>query len=109
MITRTLDLNNIERKIFWTLISLLGMMLGFYLYSVSSLTVAVVDRDRTNAVAHELAAKAAEIEQQYLAQLNSITLAYAQNIGFKEVSAKFASTARAVDDANTLTQLSMAR
>lgn len=109
MTTQTLDLNNIERKIFWTLASLLGMAMGFYLYSVASLTVAVVDRDHMNVAAHELASKVADIEQQYLAQGNSITLAYAQSLGFKEVSAKFADVSDSVATSKPGPVLSIAR
>jgi hypothetical protein len=96
MTTQTLDLNNIERKIFWTFAALLGATMGFYLYSVASLTIAVVDRDHMSATAHELAAKAADTEREYLAQSNSITLAYAQSLGFQEVPAKFAGTESSV-------------
>lgn len=90
MTTKTLDLNNIERKIFWTLVSLLGLVAAFYLYSVLTLTVAVVDRNSMNSAARELANTASTLEAEYLAQTNSITLAYAQEVGFHEVSARYA-------------------
>lgn len=109
MTTQTLELNNIERKIFWTLASLMGVAIGFYFYSVASLTVAVVDRDHMNASAHELAAKSAEVEQEYLAQSNSITLAYAQNLGFHEVSAKFANAGKQPGPLDVGSKLSMAQ
>ncbi len=102
MTTQTLDLNNIERKIFWALASLLGLVSLFYLYSVASLTLAVVDRNNMNHVAHELANTAGELESEYLAQANSMTLAYAQTLGFVEVKAKFTG-------GDTSTKLSMAR
>lgn len=89
MITKTLDFNNIERKIFWILLALLGLVTAFYLYSVLSLTLAVVDRNDTNRRAHEIANSAGVLEAEYLAQANSVTLAYAQNLGFREVNAKF--------------------
>ncbi len=109
MTTQTLDLNNIERKIFWTLASLLGISVGFYLYSVASLTVSLIDTSSMNASAHDLASKTADIEQQYLARSNSITLAYAQSLGFKEVSAKFANTNLASNVADNGIKLSMAQ
>ena len=109
MTTQTLELNNIERKIFWVLASFVGLAVGFYFYSVTSLTVAVVDRDHMNATAHELAAKSADIEQEYLTQANSITLAYAQGLGFHEVSAKFAGTNASPITLDTGSKLSMAR
>ena len=109
MTTQTLDLNNIERKIFWALGSMLGLVLAFYLYSVASLTIAVVDRDAMATRAHELATKAADIEQEYLSQANSITLAYAQSIGFHEVPAKFAGMAALNDTGVSGVKLSMSR
>lgn len=109
MTTQTLDLNNIERKIFWSLASLLGITLGFYLYSVASLTVAVVDRNQMNAAARDLATKVASTEQEYLAQSNSITLAYAQSIGFLEVPAKFASASVGSISEGPVVKLSIAR
>ena len=90
MITKTLDFNNIERKIFWTLAGLVGLTIGLYLYSVLALTVAGVNRDRLSRAAHDLATDAGDFEAEYLAQSNSITLAYAEELGFHEVNAKFA-------------------
>ncbi len=109
MTTQTLDLNNIERKIFWTLASLLGISIGFYLYSVASLTVALIDTSSMNATAHDLASKTATIEQEYLERSNSITLAYAQTLGFKEVSAKFANVNLPSSPADSGIKLSMAQ
>jgi len=90
MITKTLEFNNIERKIFWALLSLLGVVVSFYLYSVLMLTLAVVDRNDTNRKVHELANSAGTLEAEYLAQANSVTLAYAETLGFHEANAKFA-------------------
>lgn len=109
MTTQTLELNNIERKIFWSLASMLVLTMGFYLYSVASLTIAVVDRDQMNSSAHELGTKVAEIEQQYLARANAITLAYAQGLGFREVSVRFAGANSSMGDLNTGNKISMAR
>lgn len=109
MTTQTLDLNNIERKIFWTLGTLLGLALAFYLYSVASLTIAVVDRDAMSTRAHELATKAADTEQEYLTQANSITLAYAQSLGFREAPAKFADMSALNNAITAGNKLSMAR
>ncbi|MFA5997669.1 MAG: hypothetical protein WC791_04275 [Candidatus Paceibacterota bacterium] len=110
MTTKTLDLNNIERKIFWALTASLGIVLGFYLYSVLSLTLAVVARDSTVKAAHELANTAGSLEAEYLAETNGVTLAYAESLGFHEVSAKYTGSGVAVAVANTNgVKLSMAR
>lgn len=107
MTTKTLDLNNIERKIFWVLTSLLVLVLSFYLYSVMALALAVGDRNNTNAEAHELATSVGVLEAEYLAQANIVTLAYAKELGFQEVSAKYAGATASVNTAGVV--LSMAR
>ncbi len=91
MTTKTLELNNIERKIFWVLSMALAVVLSFYLYSALVITLAGVDRSNINRQAHELATTAGTLEAEYLAQINGVTLAYAQNMGFQEVNAKFTS------------------
>lgn len=101
MITQTLDLNNIERKVFWMLVSCIGLAMGFYLYSALSLTVAGVERDHLSLAAHDLSTKAGDLEADYLTQSNSVTLAHAQELGFHEVNAKFTG--------GTAIKLSMAR
>lgn len=90
MTTQTLELNNIERKIFWALVSLLSLAAAFYLYSVLSLTLAAVDRDSMNKAAHELASTVSALEAKYLSQENAVTVAYARSLGFHETNAKFA-------------------
>lgn len=89
MTTKTLQLNNIEQKIFWALASLLGLVALFYLYSVLTLTLAVVDRNNLTRSAHELANTTGSLEAEYLTETNGVTLAYAQELGFHEVNAKF--------------------
>ncbi len=91
MTTKTLDLNNVESKLFWTLAVLLGICIMVYTYSISSLTVNVVERDRMSRTAHEIAIKVGDLEQEYLSLQKGVTLAYAQELGFKEVTAKYTS------------------
>lgn len=107
MITKTLDLNNIERKIFWVLASLVCLTIGFYLYSALALTVAGVDRDRLSRRVHALATDAGDLEAEYLAQSNSVTLARAQELGFREVNAKFADLGKSAQ--GDTAKLSLAR
>ncbi len=91
MTTKTLDLNNIERKLFWTLSVLLGVCIIVYIYSVLSLTMNVVERDRMSSAAHEIAINVSDLEQEYLSLQKGVTLAYAQELGFEEVTPKFTS------------------
>lgn len=111
MTTKTLDLNNIEQKIFWILASLIGVVVAFYLYSVLSLTIAVVDRNSTNTATHQLANKTGALEAEYLSQTNSVTLLYAQSLGFSEVNAKFAGSPMAAlaTASDSSAKISMAR
>jgi len=103
MTTKVLDLNNIERKLFWTLAAFFGLSLALYFYSVMSLTMSVVERDRTASLSRDLVAHAGDLEAEYLGLQNSVTLAYAEeHLGLKEVAVKFAGD-------NMSTKLSMAR
>ncbi|MHB1118380.1 MAG: hypothetical protein ACYCZ7_02575 [Minisyncoccota bacterium] len=102
MTTHILDFSNIERKLFWAFASSFAFALSFYLYSVLSLTMSVVERDRAASAARELVAQTGNLEAEYLMLQNSITLAYAEELGLKEVAVKFAS-------GNTSTKLSIAR
>ncbi|KKU80496.1 MAG: hypothetical protein UY07_C0043G0004 [Parcubacteria group bacterium GW2011_GWA1_47_8] len=89
MTTKVLDFSNIERKLFWIFsISLLACIL-FYMYAMFSLTVSVVERDRLSRATHELAAKVSMVEIEYMERSKTITLAHAQELGFREVTAKF--------------------
>ena len=92
MTTKTLDLNDIERKIFWGLVAGITLVVSFYLYSVLSLTIAGVDRDHFSRSAHDLSMKIGDLESEYLTRSNSVTLARAEALGFHEVSAKFTSS-----------------
>lgn len=89
MTTKTLDLNNIERKIFWMLSTAVSVVLAFYLYSSLAIVLAGVDRDNMNRIAHELAVTSGSLEAEYLSETNGVTLAYAQKLGFHEVTAKY--------------------
>lgn len=93
MTTKVLDLNNIERKLFWALSSLLFGFVVLYLYSVLSLTVAGVERDQMTRAARVLASEVGDLEAEYMGLQNSITLARAEELGFQEVAPKFAGNA----------------
>ena len=93
MTTKTLEFNNIERMIFWILATALGVSIAFYLYSVISMTVSVVGRDKVLSEARIVSSVAGELEQEYMSLQNGMTLAHAEKLGFKEVSAKFATEA----------------
>ena len=89
MTTKTLDLNNIERKFFWVLSTAIMVVMAFYLYSALVITLAGVDRSTMNRTAHELGVTSGALETEYLSLANGVTLAYAKGLGFHEVNAKF--------------------
>ncbi len=91
--TTKILVDNLERKLFWLLVGLLGLSLFLYFYFVISLTVAGVTRDRVVSLAREKTAHASMLEQEYMQLQNSVTLEHASDLGFKEVTAKFSSTA----------------
>lgn len=90
MTTKTLDFYNIERKIFWMLLTAIGAVLVFGLYSFSSLTFAVIERDDMNNKAREVAVVSGSLEAEYFSKISGITMEYAKGMGFEEINAKFA-------------------
>lgn len=89
MSTKILDLNNIERKLFWMLFGVVICAVVFYLYSAFALTFAVVERDKALSTSRTLALNASNLEQEYMALQNIVTLSFAEKQGFKEVTPKF--------------------
>jgi hypothetical protein len=89
MTTKTLDLDNIERKLFWTFSAVFVGLLAFYLYAVISLTVAGVERGHLTLAAQALASQVGDLEREYMNIQNGVTLARAQELGFHEVIPKF--------------------
>ena len=108
MTTQILDLNNIERKLFWILTGSLGVVLAIYFYASFSLMGSVVARDRISSLSHNMSISSVELEQEYLGLKNSITLARARELGFSEVPVKFI-TASSLDDSNLSTRFSYSR
>ncbi|OHA78953.1 MAG: hypothetical protein A3B07_01505 [Candidatus Yonathbacteria bacterium RIFCSPLOWO2_01_FULL_43_27] len=90
--TTKILVNNLERKLFWLLVGFLGLSFFLYFYFVISLTVAGVERDRVVSQMREMTTQASMLEQEYMHLQNSVTLAHASDLGFKEVTAKFSHT-----------------
>lgn len=92
MTTKILDLNNVERKLFWAFSVLFVGLIVFYLYSAFSLTVAGVERGQMLRASHALSLKVGDLESEYMGIQNSITLSSAEKLGFREVVVKFTPT-----------------
>lgn len=108
MTTQILDLNNVERKIFWVLSGLLSIAIAVYLYSAFSLMGSVVARDRMATLSHDASITSGNLEQEYLALKNSITLERAEELGFKEIPARF-TTVSIPHEGNLVAKLSSAQ
>lgn len=88
--TTKILVNNLERKLFWILAGFLGITLSLYVYFVVSLTLSGVARDRAISLSREKTIQANALEQEYIQLQNSVTLARAEELGFKEVTVRFA-------------------
>ncbi len=101
MTTQILDLNNIERKLFWSLLGCLGVVVIIYLYSAFSLMNSVVVHNRVSVSSREISATSGNLEQEYLSLKNSITPARAKELGFKDVPIRFRTDASLINGGST--------
>jgi len=85
MFTTTLQINR-EKTIFWTLFGVLVISIAFYMYCVNATVHNTVARQNLEAEASRLALKISNEEFQYITKRNSVTLALAHSLGFKEAS-----------------------
>lgn len=92
MTTKVLDLNNIERKFFWVLLAMFGVLVAFYMYSILSITINGVEREQMTRTIRTLALTAGDLETEYFTVQNSITLARAESLGLKEVTPRYTET-----------------
>lgn len=88
--TTKIFVNNLERKLFFLLAGFLGVALAVYFSAMISLTISAVSRDRLLGRMREDHAMVSAQEQEYIRLQNDITLERARELGFTEVSMKFA-------------------
>ena len=100
MTTKILDLDNIERKLFWIFSGALCIACAIYFYSAFMLMGLVVDRDKISSSTHEISAISGSLEQEYITLKNSITLTRAKELGFKEIPVKFSTRTSSVGEEN---------
>ncbi len=87
MTEKILQLNT-EKNIFWTLVGILLLCAGFYMYSVTATIHNTVARQNLETQASQLTFAQSSEEYAYIGLENNITLAYAYSLGFKDVSQK---------------------
>ncbi len=85
MTEKILQLNT-QKNIFWTLVGILFLCAGLYMYYVTSTIHHVVSRQNLEAKASQLTLKLGSEEFQYVSLRNGITLARATSLGFTETS-----------------------
>jgi len=74
--------NDLERKIFWSLIGTIILLFVLYLFFVGSSVVHVVLREEVKKDTAEVHAQVAALEAQYLAQTEAIDEDFAYLLGY---------------------------
>ncbi len=87
MVEKVLQINK-ERAIFWTLLGVLLLSLGFYMYCIRATVNNVVARQDLEAESSGLTLSIGSEEFQYITKRNEITLALAYSLGFKDATVK---------------------
>ena len=87
MVEKVLQLNR-ERTIFWSLLSILILSIGFYMYCVNATIHNVVARQNMENEASQLTLALGSQEFQYITKRNEVTLPLAYSLGFKDVVTK---------------------
>jgi hypothetical protein len=87
MVEKVLQLNN-EKTIFWSLIGLLLLGIGFYMYLINATVHNIVARENFETEASALTLAIGKQEFAYIQARNSITLEMAYSMGFKDIAEK---------------------
>ncbi|TSC70952.1 MAG: hypothetical protein CEO12_77 [Parcubacteria group bacterium Gr01-1014_46] len=87
MVERILYLNR-EKAIFWSLLSILLVAVGFYMYFINTTVRNVVASQDLEAKIAQLNLSISSKEFQYINNRNAVTLNLAYSMGFKDVLAK---------------------
>ena len=87
MVEKVLQLNR-EKTIFWTLMGVLLLSLGFYMYSIRVTVSNVVARQSLETEISVLTLSIGSQEFQYITKRNAVTLQLAHSLGFKDAITK---------------------
>lgn len=88
MVEKVLQINNKEKYAFWTLIGILFLCAGFYIYFVNATIRNVVVRGNLENKSAQLTLAIGRKEFQYINMRSTITLPMAYSLGFKDVATK---------------------
>lgn len=87
MVEKVLQLNR-EKTIFWTLLGVLFLCAGFYMYCINTTVHNIVARQNLEGESSSLTLSIGSEEFKYISKRNAVTMALATSLGFKDVSAK---------------------
>ena len=87
MVEKVLELNR-EKTIFWTLLGILFLCAGFYMYFINSTIHNIVTRQNLESEASTLTLTIGSEEFKYISMRNGVTLGLAYSLGFKDITAK---------------------
>lgn len=73
-----------DRTMFWSLIIGLVAMSVFYIFAVNKTVIFVAERDSVETKVASLRIDIAELDSQYIAYRNKITMDLASSLGYKE-------------------------
>ena len=87
MVEKALQLNK-EKAVFWALVSVLVLFVGFYMFFVRSTINNVVSRQNLESEASALSLDIGRQEFEYITKRNAVTLTLAYSMGFKDSQSK---------------------
>lgn len=87
IIEKVLQLNK-EKTIFWSLVGVLFLCAGFYMYFINTTIHNVVVRQDLENKASQLTLSISSNEFKYISLRNAVNLEMAYSLGFRDVSAK---------------------
>ena len=87
MVERILYFNR-EKAIFWSLLGILAMSVGFYMYLINTTVHNVVASQNLEAKVSQLNLAISSKEFQYIKNRNAVTINLAYSLGFKDALAK---------------------
>jgi hypothetical protein len=82
-------IHTVERSskiIFWAMVATIVLFVGMYIYFVNKTVLNVVARQNVEAQTSNLNTELGNLESQYIASKNGVTMALAQQMGFQEVA-----------------------
>ena len=84
--SRILNIDNLERKVFFALLAFLLLFSSLYIHWVRKTVLHVVERDRIYTEMSSLTSRVGDLESKYISLTSGITLELAVANGFKETT-----------------------